>query len=162
MYATDIQQADLALYPALQCLRRRRLTRQRSKRQLLCNFRSKTPSSQAAFRTERRDSNDDVPGFLKRRAFWLGVRGKQRVEPSLDRLLLDLHTSRGDRRSERLERRGVIGISLQLRLGPTVQRQARHRPRQRTRATTRGATEAIRPLKRDALAVITHEGLQAL
>ena len=49
---------------------------------------------------------------------------KQGIEPSLDRLLLDLRTSRGDRRSQQLERPGVTGISLQLRLVPTVQRQA--------------------------------------
>src|SRR5205823_9150255 len=55
---------------------------------------------------------------------WLGVRVKQGVEPPLDRLLLDLRTSRGDGRSEGLERRSVTGISLQLRLVPTVQRQA--------------------------------------
>jgi hypothetical protein len=89
-------------------------------------FRSKTPSSRAAFRTEKRVHvirTTDVAGSYTPR-IWLGVRVKQRVEPSLDRLLLDLPTSRGDRRSERLERRGVTGISLQLRLVPTVQRQA--------------------------------------
>jgi hypothetical protein len=37
----------------------------------------------------------------------------------------------------------------------------RGRPRPRTGARTGEATEAIRSLKRDALAVITHEGLQA-
>jgi hypothetical protein len=65
-----------------------------------------------------------------RRPSWLGVRVEQRVEPSLDRLLLDLRTSRGDRRSERLQRRGVSGISLQLPLVPTVQRQALARARE--------------------------------
>jgi hypothetical protein len=69
------------------------------------------PSSRVSDREARpRHSNDEVQ-VLKprpRRPSWLGVRVKQRVEPSLDRLLLDLRTSRSDRRSERLERRGAV------------------------------------------------------